>query len=283
LANKIPRTKLKNDGARKSTSPETEPNFYGLPFLPDFVPNVAQRPVALSAESESKIATNSVLSSAQGTIPDSIVSTGCGSSGSVNVDSTYTLARLAQSTNVLRLNNNLEQLRNLNLYSRLLPALASTSSTSAGSNTSSDVDLITRLLYRDALNNASDSTSQLSQSYNSIGHAPTPLQQLLQQQASLSAMPNSVLSSSPSILDTARLALLRHQQQQQDEQRSSILSNIISNRNNNTNNDLLALRLAIANGYTSVDHFLRDVAIGRNASLAGTGSNHSTSTGSNSS
>lgn len=281
LANKIPRTKLKNDGARKSTSPETEPNFYGLPFLPDSVPNAAQRPVALSAESESKIAPNSVLSSTHRTIPDSIVSTGCGSSGNANVDSTYTLARLAQSTNVLRLNNNLEQLRNLDLYSRLLPALTSRSSTSAGSNTNSDVDLITRLLYRDALNNASDSTSQLSQSYNSIGHAPTPLQQLLQQQASLSAMPNSVLSSSPSILDTARLALLRHQQQQQDEQRSSILSNIISNRNNNTNNDLLALRLAIANGYTSVDHFLRDVAMGRNASLAGTGSNHSTSTGSN--
>lgn len=287
LVNKIPRTKLKNDGARKSTSPETEPNFYALPFLPDCAPNVA-RPV-LSAESERKIAPNAVSSSAQGTISDSIASSGCGTGGGV-LDSTYTLARLAQSANIVRLNNNLEQLRNLDIYSRLLPSLSSSSSsipttlsTNATSN-NSDVDMLARLLYRDALNNAKDNTPQLPQSFHPVGQALTPLQQLLQHHASttsLPAMPNSVLSSSPSILEAARIALIRHQLNQQDQQRSNMLSNIISNNSNNASNDLLALRLAIANGYTSVDQFLRDVAMGRNAPLSNS-SNHSSSTGSTS-
>ena len=285
LANKILRTKLKNDGARKSTSPETEPNFYALPFLPDVVSNVA-RPDALGAVPELKRSTNTVSSSIHRTIPDSIASSGSGPSGSATVDSTYTLAQLAQSSNVLRLNNNLEQLRNLDLYSRLLPTTIPPTSTvysGASSTTSRDADLLARLLYRDASNNVKASTPQLTQPFNLVGQTLTPLQQLLQQQpstASLSMQPNSVLLSSPSILQTAQLALLRYQQQQ-EQQRTSILSNIISNGNNNTNNDLLALRLAIANGYTSIDHFLLDVAMGRNRPLTSSGSNYSTSTGSN--
>ena len=144
--------------------------------------------------------------------------------------------------------------------------------------------MLARLLYRDSLNNAKDNTPQLPQSFHPVGQALTPLQQLLQQHASttsLPAMPNSVLSSSPSILEAARIALIRHQLNQQDQQRSNMLSNIISNNSNNASNDLLALRLAIANGYTSVDQFLRDVAMGRNAPLSNS-SNHSSSTGSTS-
>jgi len=34
LSHRIPRTKLKGTGSRKPTSPETEPNFYLLPYLP---------------------------------------------------------------------------------------------------------------------------------------------------------------------------------------------------------------------------------------------------------
>lgn len=292
LANKIPRTKLKNDGARKSTSPETEPNFYSYPFLPDVASSTAGPMV--SAESDRKIATSSVPSSTQVSLPDSrtsdaLASYGCTSGGNI-LDSTYTLARMAQSANVLQLNNSLEQLRNLDLYSSLLPALTSSSTSSTGI-ASSNVDLLTRLLYRDTLNNLKDNnTLQLSQARNPVASQTlTPLQQLLGQHqapaASFPVMPNSVLSSSPSILEAARIALMQHQLQQQDRQRSAtnsnILSTILSSNNNNSSNDVLALRLAIANGYSSVDQFLRDVAMGRSASLAND-SNHSTSTGSNS-
>lgn len=291
LANKIPRTKLKNDGARKSTSPETEPNFYSYPFLPDVASNTAAGPM-VSAESDRKISTSSVPSSTQVSMPDSrttdaLASYGCTSGGNI-LDSTYTLARMAQSANVLQLNNSLEQLRNLDLYSSLIPALISSSTSSIG-NASSNVDLLSRLLYRDALNNLKDNNAlQLSQARNPVvSQALTPLQQLLgqHQQAptpSLPVMPNSVLSSSPSILEAARIALMQHQLQQQDRQRlatnSNILSTILSSNINSNSNDVLALRLAIANGYSSVDQFLRDVAMGRNASLAND-SNHSTSTG----
>jgi hypothetical protein len=224
---------------------------------------------------------NSAAASTRGTNPNSIVSNGCGTSESDAIQSTYTLARLAQSANALRMNNQLEQLRNLDLYSRLLPTLESTSTAHSGSitTTGSDVDLLTRLLYRDALNNAKDHTPPLSLPYHTAGRALTPLQRLLQQQ--VSPIPNSVLSSSPSILEAARLALIRQQLQQQEQQRSSILSNIISNSTNTANTDLLALRLALASGYTSVDQFLRDVTLGQDAPLAGSGSsNHSNSTGS---
>jgi hypothetical protein len=178
------------------------------------------------------------------------------------------------------MNNQLEQLRNLDLYSRLLPTLESTSTAHSGSitTTRSDVDLLTRLLYRDALNNAKDRTPPLSLPYHAAGRALTPLQRLLQQQ--VSPIPNSVLSSSPSILEAARLALIRQQLQQQDQQRSSILNNVIPNSTNTATTDLLALRLALANGYSSVDQFLRDVRLGQDAPLSGSGSsNHSNSTG----
>lgn len=35
LSHRIPRIKLKGTGSRKPTSPETEPNFYLLPYLPE--------------------------------------------------------------------------------------------------------------------------------------------------------------------------------------------------------------------------------------------------------
>ena len=244
-----------------------------------------------SVESDRNIVNTSVTSTSQASRPDSLASDsfasiGCGSGGNLQLrDSSYTLARMAQSANLLRLNTSLEQLRNLDLYSRLMPALSS-SSINPTIN-SSNVDLLTRLLYRDALNNVNDNSPQPTFPNNSVAHALTPLQQLLgqHQQAStvaLPVIPNSVLSSSPSILEAARTALLQHQQQQHDQQRlatsSNMLSTILSSNNSSNNTELLVLRLAIANGYSSVDQYLLDVMARRNASLAND-SNQSSSAG----
>lgn len=54
LAHRIPRTKLKNEGARKSTSPETEPNFYLFPFLPQEVAEKSRRSLAPYSNSTSR-------------------------------------------------------------------------------------------------------------------------------------------------------------------------------------------------------------------------------------
>jgi hypothetical protein len=63
LAHRISRTKLKNEGARKSTSPETEPNFYILPYLPVEVPRAKsnQSLVGTSVENEAIAKASAVL------------------------------------------------------------------------------------------------------------------------------------------------------------------------------------------------------------------------------
>ena len=69
LAYRIPRTKLKNEGARKSTSPETEPNFYVLPFLPEEAPRTTNRlqgVFAASSSAATNVANESKTATSQG-------------------------------------------------------------------------------------------------------------------------------------------------------------------------------------------------------------------------
>jgi hypothetical protein len=248
LAHRIPRTKLKNDGARKSTSPETEPNFYALPFLPEDVPNPTHR--VLSSEPESNHSMESIPSMPSlGSVPDSIASFLNSSNGNT-ADNILLAQRLAQSANSLQMSNAvsaLDQLRNFDLNSSRLPTLQ----TSSVLSRNVENNLLAQLLYRQALEN----NNALSQT-----QALNALQQLLAQQ-SLSNSNLSTSTSSSSILDAARLALLQQQLQQQQQQQQQLANNLVSN------NDLLALRLAITNGYTSLDQLMRDAVVGRSSAM----------------
>jgi hypothetical protein len=292
LAHKIPRTKLKNEGARKSTSPETEPNFYTLPFLPnsDGVPSTAR--AVSRVETETKRAVNAELPSVRETVPSSgaedlpSASNPCNPVGSVTT-STYTLSQMAQSVNLLRLSQNLELLRNLDAFSTGLPATAP-SSLSSRSNTGA-ADLRAPIVYPDRLNNIYDGSLQPPQ-------ALTPLEQLFGQHNALApttrplpAFSNSTLAASPAILEVARVALMQQQQRlQQEEERqrlarnANFLSSIWSSNNhtNNSNNiqELLALQLAVGNGYSSVEQWLNAVRTGGNPPATSTTSEQDAST-----
>ena len=297
LAHKIPRTKLKNEGARKSTSPETEPNFYALSFLPDGdgVPNTAR--AVSRVETETKRAANAELPSERETVPSSgaedlpSASNPCNPVGSLT-NSTYTLSQMAQSqmaqsVNLLRLSQNLELLRNLDAFSTGFPATAP-SSLSSRSNTGA-ADLRAPIVYPDRLNNIYDGSLQPPQ-------ALTPLEQLFGQHNALApttrplpAFSNSTLAASPSILEVARVALMQQQQRlQQEEERQRLARNVnflssIWSSNNHTNNsnniqELLALRLAVANGYSSVEQWLNAVRTGGNPPATNTTSEQDAST-----
>lgn len=288
LAHKIPRTKLKNEGARKSTSPETEPNFYVLSFLPDGVPNTAR--AVSRVETETKRAANSEPPSARETVPSSVAEDLPSASYRYNpignvTNSTYAMSQMAQSVNLLRLSQNLELLRNMN-------ALSTGSATAPASlssrNNAGAADFGAPILYRDRLNSINDGTSQPSQ-------ALTPLEQLFGQHNALApttilpALSNSTLAASPSILEIARVALIQQQQRLQHEEErqrlarnANLLSSMWSSHNNiNNNNDsheLMALRLAVANGYTSVEQWLNAVRAGGNLPVTSHTSEHDTST-----
>ena len=292
LAHKIPRTKLKNEGARKSTSPETEPNFYALSFLPDGdgVPNTAR--AVSRVETETKRVAKAELSSERETVPSSgaedspSTSNPCNHVGSV-ATSTYTLSQMAQSVNLLRLSQNLELLRNLDAFSTGFPATAP-SSLNSRSNTGA-TDFRAPIVYPDRLNNIYDASLQPPQ-------ALTPLEQLFGQHNALApttrplpAFSNSTLAASPSILEVARVALMQQQQRlQQEEERQRLARNVnflssIWSSNNHTNNsnniqELLALRLAVANGYSSVEQWLNAVRTGGNPPATNTTSEQDAST-----
>jgi hypothetical protein len=69
LAYRIPRTKLKNEGARKSTSPETEPNFYVLPYLPEEAPRTTNRLQGLFSPSSAGVADETKTSQVMDSVP----------------------------------------------------------------------------------------------------------------------------------------------------------------------------------------------------------------------
>jgi hypothetical protein len=69
LAYRIPRTKLKNEGARKSTSPETEPNFYVLPYLPEEAPRTSNRLQGLFAPPSAGVADEAKSSQVMDAVP----------------------------------------------------------------------------------------------------------------------------------------------------------------------------------------------------------------------
>jgi hypothetical protein len=241
-----------------------------MPFIPEAVTDTSNRMVSVQAEANSTM--NSSLSSTQVSLPDAIASYLSALSSGAN-DSTTSLARLSPQSNMLQMNQNFEQLRNLDMYSRYIPGLTSSSSTASSmgsTSTSQDGDLMTWLLYEEALKNSSryNTPHFLTQSVPSL--------MLLQQQLSgphpmpaiapLVQQPPPIQNSGlpvPSFLDTAQFAFL---QQQQQENQNHILPFISSsnNSNNNDSTDLILLRLAIANGYTSVDQLLLHAAVGRN-------------------
>jgi hypothetical protein len=215
LAHKIPRTKLKNEGARKSTSPESEPNFYLLPYLPEEAPRTSHRMqgVATSSMEEKVSHTRGQLESA---VPSSYAL-----GGNVALD------RLAQSNNGNSGRPNLlvDQFNNAG-FSRYFPSLQS-----SRLPVTDNSFLFSQLAYQQSLAN------QYSPSVASLGQHP---------------------NLAAAMIDAARLQQLQQQQQQQQRVSNAELANFVNH------DDMIALRLAMARGYTSIDDLLRDAAGRRN-------------------